>query len=350
MQFITNLKFFILLLFALALVFSPSQTPAAQAWDAAPAAILKQGLETVQEQLTGLLNGAQKQAAVVALNQGTTAMFNDAGGVIGNYEDAVIGKPTMQAALDIAAEMDQATQGRGSAASYIPNDALNSDGTLAYEGVGDGSFKYGMMMRNPGYGKLIAVAQAAGGTSLSSQWGGGNYMQQLRSGAQQQIIEKPTPMVNYVGNPSQNLFAGGNLNNFNIYLSGINNPWAFNLYFNQRYQENLANKKLAAQAEIGVSQGFESKKVNGQIVTPGAAIKTAWDNAQDLPNKVIANAKTFGELAPALAGKIATNAITSGIDTLKKAQSQMSISIGNKTNSAMQLQVQKVGPQALYGR
>ena len=344
-------KIFIFLV-ALAIVFSPLETRPANAWEATEIAVLNNAITAIREQVTGLINGAAKQAAIQALTQSVETIINGAAGqgskIITDWEQVIVHEPEVATALYLNDYLSQTTRGRGSAAGYVTNPFLNTKAfAMGYEGVGDGSFQYGLAMNDPAYGRLTRAAQASGISVNSLTNSADNYLQKLVSTAQQRIIDHPIPTVTYQGNPAQNLFAGGNLKNFNLYLSGINNPWSYQAGAEAAYATQLTDVKDATRTEKLTGGGFESEKSGGQVITPGSTIKDTWNNVQDLPNKIIANAKNLGEMAPALAGKLATSVINAGIGKIKSEINKTIVNTTNKINNSIQTQMQQYGPAAV---
>lgn len=298
-------------LFSIFLAFSPLQAPRADAWLAIKATLLNRFMAAMADQIKGVILGAMKTAATTVL---TEAVSDFVGGsdpqgskIISNYQDFIFTQPQAKAELYLNDLLSQTTGGQNSS-SYVSN-----------EGIGD------------------YASPASGGAA---------YKTQLANSAKANITaQKNILQPTYVGNPGQNMFAEGNLDNFNSYLSGINNPWAYNLYVQQKYQEKLEQEEEAARMEALTGMGYKSQKQDGQIITPGSTIGTTMSNVLDIGNKTLANASNPGEVITAVVQQIIMQALQNGIG---KAQENNQPIQRNVQNSS-QAQTQVGGPGAQYG-
>lgn len=307
----TTRKFFFIFLFSIYLTLSPMQARPADAWMTMIGVVSKQFMELMADTVKGIILGAMKTAAITVLNEAVTDFVGGSSPqdskIISNYQDFIFTQPQAKAELYLNDLLSQTTGGQSSS-SYVSN-----------EGIGD------------------YASPASGGAA---------YKTQLANSAKaiitsQKNIIQPT----YVGDPGQNMFAEGNLDNFNSYLSGINNPWAYNLYVQQKYQEKLEQEKEAARMEALTGMGFKGTKQNGEIITPGSIVSTTMSNVLDIGNKSLASASNPGEVISAVVQQIIMQALQNGIG---KAQENIQPAMRNALNSS-QAQTQTGGPGAQYG-
>lgn len=303
---------------SVALVFMPIQAHKAGAlWGEFPAQILANVLTQIREMIMGIIMGMMKQMATQMLNR---EMGNMIGGsssqnakFITDWKDYMFTQPQQKANQFMNDYLSQVTRGRGSYSGYMSTS----------EGFGNGAFMQGM--------------------------GGGNFIQSMVEGAKRQTTEQVEAAITYVGNPAQNLFAGGNFNNLNLYLSGINNPWAFNINAQQKYQEQLTKQQEIAKT-MGMSyQGFIGTMSGNMITNPGSLIKENMANVQDLGNKVLANAKSIPEVITSIVQQIITKAIQNGIGNAQRNVQREIQNVQNQATQQINSQVQQYGPGALYG-
>jgi len=346
-------KMFLIAFFVVIFSFSP--TKSVYAWDAIKGAFVNNALTAMREKLNAITLASAKAAAVKIVTNATITVVDGIGNggskVISDWKGFIVGDSTTTANTQLNDYLSKVTGGRGSS-NYIPNPGVGTGrplGQLGYEGVGQGSFAYGMAEnQNSSYGNIVEKAQA-NGLSVSSNYNYGNYMQQLVQGAKMTTTERRDPTPTYKGNPSQNLFAGGNFNNLNLYLSGVNNPWAFNAVAQNKYQTDLAQQMQIATAQAIAGGGYKGTVKNGMIVTPGSSVKATIDNIADLPNKVLANARDFVEIAPALAIRFATNMIDNGIGAIQNYANRTAQNMANGIVNQVNGQLQNLGPAAVLG-
>lgn len=229
-------------------------------WGEFPEEIFGTSLVKAKDDLLGILRNVAKQAAAKALTSAISVSISGSSSqnsrIIMNYSDFLYAQPEKKAKLYINDLLSQSMGGRGSSSRYMPN--------------------------NEGFGSA----------------GGGNYYAQLTQMAQSTIINPTEPTVTYRGDPSRNLFANGSLANFNLYLSGINNPWAFNLYIGQKYNERLRREEAMAGHEMDSGDGFASTKdANGNVITPGSTIGSILSNAQNAGLTAAFSATSVSEVA-----------------------------------------------------
>jgi len=263
---------------------SPLTTPKAHAlWPDIPGFTYKQMLEDIRDRIKGILMGMLKQQAISTITKQVDSMISG-GGKGGNakfitdWESYLFKTPDNNTKLYMNDYLSKITSGRGSISGY------KSEGF----GIGGGS--------------------------------GGNYASQLVSMAKSNTISKKDPAFSYEGNPA-NMFSGGNFKNFNSYLSGINNPWAFDINAQNEYQKKKSEERKLAETKaksylggIGVGEGANGK---GKITLPGSAVVGAKINSMDLGNKVLASATHPEEVITALVSKILTQALKQGISMVE---------------------------------
>lgn len=353
----------------------PSQKTEAAAWPLTDPAI-DAAFEKFSEMISGAIMGAAKQAAATAINtQVTTLLGGGAQGqlFISDFRDFLIDQPEERTKQFMNAYLDQTVSGRGSLSNYIPSGDYDFYQSFARnsEGVGNNAFAYGMARSNPAYLGMINAAQAKGTDigEFSASYAV-NYASQLVAGAKAITTEKTEPQVTYAGNP-RTMFASGNFKNLDTYLSGINNPWAYNLNAEHKYQEELEKEKEVAKTKGTVGQGFLGVEKNGQIVTPGSTIAATVASVQDLGNKVMAGIENPTELVTFVAGsyvnKYVTAAFQKGLVSvnakigkatirLQGSIQQINREAQNINNSATRFNSEvnrlqsQMGPGALYNR
>ncbi len=293
-----------LLVFSLAI--APMSAPPAHAlWGEFPSIGFEGILDYLRDMISGIIMGSLKQAAFKQINiqmSGTIGGSSAANAkFIVNWTDYLDTAPTKNTNKYMNDYISQMTAGRGSAAGY-----------------------------------------------QSAEGFGGNYIGQMASSAKIGTTERAMIRPTYVGNPSQNLFAGGNLNNFNSYLSGVNNPWAFNMHIEQKYQEKLAAEKEVARTKSIAYQGFKGTEENGYTTSPGSLTKDAMANAQDVGNKILASAKSMPEVITAVVQQMISKSVENGIGNVK---ANVQREVGNTQSKVVQqinTQTQTAGPGALY--
>lgn len=291
------------------LLTSPLAVPQADAWFPGADAVIAEKMREVYETIQAFMVGAAKQAAIQSLNQEVSFLVTgrSSQGVmfVTDWKDYLVTQPDRQAKLYMNAYIDQITAGRGSLSQYIPA----------------GSEGFGLA--------------------------GGNYINSLRVGAQNGILNPTQPVTTYVGNPSQ-MFASGNFRNLSLYLSGINNPWAFNLNVQQKLDETRQTNQLAAQTRSIAGQGFPGTDINGKTVTPGIVTKENLVNVQKMGLDSIANAQNMPAIITAIVSKIITTSITQGIGTMQNLTHREVVNVQNQTNTQMNSAIGAYGPGAQY--
>lgn len=291
-------------------VFLPLNKTQAAVWPAIDP-IIRTGLDTIKKALEDMLLGIGKQIAAEALNGRLNIMVGGSSTknakFIVDWKDYLIDEPQKQTRLYLTAHIDKATSGRGSLSQYIPA----------------GSEGFGLA--------------------------GGSYINSLKVGVQNTVINPATPKVTYIGNPSQ-MFAQGNFRNLSLYLSGINNPWAFNLHIQEQYDKKAEEEKTIAASKSAANQGFIGTEQNGKTLSPGILIKENMANVQDLGNKIIANAKGIPELITSVVTQMITKSVQQGIGSIQASINKETQKVQAGTSTQMNAAVQQMGPGAQYAQ
>ncbi|MDP1619483.1 MAG: hypothetical protein U0944_01880, partial [Candidatus Moranbacteria bacterium] len=300
---------------AFVLAVMPFQTPKSEAWLEFAGQMMAHNLAIMRETINGITMGALKQMAIQTINTEISVAVGGSSSqnsrLIGNYRDFLHIEPLQKTNRYMNDYLSQITRGRGSEAGYIPN-----------EGFGAGAFVGGLNH--------------------------GNYIAQLRQSAMAVTVDRSEPIPTYIGNPRQNMFANGNMDNFNLYLSGVNNPWAFNLNAEQKYQERLAVEKEAAQTEAIAGQGYKGTRQGDTITTPGSLISATMSNVQNLGLSVLASARNTPEVVTATVQNILTQSIQNGIGNSQRNVQREIQGVTNKTNQAINTEAQTTGPASAW--
>jgi len=297
------------ILFSLSLNLSPLTVPKAYAWETYITTPLGVMLDTMISIVKGVLLGSLKQAAAKALNKEISNMVGGSSSsnamFVTDWQDYLIKQPEQKTKVFLNAYIDQATSGRGSLSQYIP---------AGSEGFG-----------------LNAA----------------NYNNQLKIGATASIVNPKDPKVTYVGNPSQ-MFAEGNFRNLSLYLSGINNPWAFNLHIQEKFDETKKNEQLTAAEKARAGSGFTGTESNGKTITPGILIKEQMAGVQNIGNTIIGNATNIPEVITAIVSQMAIQSIKQGVGKVQANIQKEVTTAQNQASSQLNSAVQQLGPGAQY--
>jgi hypothetical protein len=334
-------KILLTVLLSSVLCLSPVHKSEAALWPAIDP-IYKQALETMYDQLQSVIMGALKQAAVKMINQQVNKLV---GGTVGagamfitNWEDYLVNEPQRQANLYMNDYLSQITMGRGSASSYRSNPLAGGGYVL---GASDSKANEGFFG-----GKVLGEGDVQGegaGTLVYSD----NYYETLLDTGKASTTENKDLVPNYEGSPSQ-MFASGSFKNMNSYLSGVNNPWAFDVQARNRYQTYLQDQRQQAFAQSVAYHGYLGTTKNGRVVTPGSTIEQAVANAQDIGNKILAAATHPGEMISAIVSQVVTQAIQQGIGTVSNLVDRQVNQVTDKVINTVNTNLGKIGPRALY--
>ena len=264
---------------------------------------IETGLEEVSEMIKGTAIGALKQQGVNSLlSQVDNFAGQGSGGqpaFITNWQDFIIEKPKSEVDVYMNDYLSEVTQGRNTFSGY------STDGFT----------------------------------------GPSNYAATLSQSVKS--LNSAAPKLTYEGDPSQ-MFETGNFKNMELYLSGVNNPWAFNMNAENEQQKKLKEKEDVAKTIGTAYQGFlpASDSATENITSPGILAKEMMANAQDLPNKVLASAKTIPEVTAAVANLMIKN--PNGFESVKRKVSKAA-STENRANSSLNENIETNGPGARFG-
>ena len=299
-------------------------------------------LKKIDDTITGIGLGMLKQQALNMLNQQVNKLITGSSTssvmFITNWENYLVKDPEKKAIIYINDKISQSLRGKtgsnyitSSSTSYKISENQASDfNSYASEGF------------------FSSTAQAASSSNLNLSSSAGNYLTQLEQIAKSHTSEKKDSIVTYEGNPSQ-MFANGNFKNIEKYLSGINNPWAFDMYAQETYQKKLVEEKKIAETEAIAYQGVKGKKsADGTVINPGSIIKEAIVNVQDLGNKIIAAATHPEEVVSAVVSQMITKAIQQGIGEVQSMVEKEVDNVTSKINSEIGNATGKLGTGILY--
>ena len=264
-------------------------------------------LDTVYDMVQGMILGALKQAAVKMLNSQMDGLMagqgNNGAAYITNWKDYLVDQPKSETKVYMNSYLSKMTAGKGSS-------------TTGYqaEGFSGGS----------SYSQTLAQAEK-------------NRFENIDN----------VPKLSYEGDPSQ-MFSGKGFKNLELYTSGVNNPWAFNMAAENAYEKQLAEKKAIAQAQAISNQGFRGTTgSNGTITYPGILKKEMAANVDKLPNDVLASAKSIPEVITSIVSQLITKKMQQGFDSIQKS-SQSQASSQNKQQSSVNNAAKVSGPSALF--
>lgn len=162
------------------------------------------------------------------------------------------------------------------------------------------------------------ISQTAGRRTGSGYEGFGGvvttYNKKMATWAAQLTVDaqKNQPRVNFYH--QSNLFYDGTLKGLGEYLTGVNNPWSFNLTIASAYQQEKAKQENIARTKAVAGAGYLGKEVNGKTVTPGSTYGNLVANMDDFAKKIVATAKSPSSLiSSSLVTGITNTLITAGI-------------------------------------
>jgi hypothetical protein len=291
----------------LALVFSPISAPKTNAfWGEFVQEIFHFGMQKVKDVISSMFKGKLKQQAVSSLNSQVDRLMggtgNSGAAFITNWEDYLLAQPKSSATAYINDYVSQMTAGRNSLTGYRSEGFSGSNGYITNLSAG-------------------AVA-------------GINNMESL-------------PRPTYEGNPSQ-MFEAGNFKNFNLYASGVNNPWAFNMNVKNEYLKKLEEEKEIKKTTSIAYQGFKGTSGEGSTITfPGSLAKDNIANVQNIPNLVLAQASDVPEIVTSTISGMLTKMMGQGFQSLERS-SQSETNVQARMNSHTNSSVSQSGPEARF--
>ena len=249
-KYITWIAFLVFLLLPLGKI---------QAWDAMAAASYHRSLDTIYDKLQGIIMGQMKKITAQSINEQIVSLIT--GGANGSmfitdWKEFLTLMPRNRANLFTEDLITKSLSGRNKKSQYI---AFNDD-----EGFSSG---------------------------------GANYLKSLEENAKMVTTEISEEVkVDYTNDPSR-IFSTGNFKELNIYLSGCNNPWAYQLCIKTRHEKKLEEEEREAMVEAIAGQSYTGQKTKeGKVLTPGITVKDMLSNVQDIGNKIMAGSTHPEEL------------------------------------------------------
>lgn len=330
------LLFLFSFLICFSFLFAPTQKARAAAWPAIDP-LIKSALDVIQGTLKGMIVGAAKKAALMAMEQEINFAItgNSSGGAmfITNWNKALYADPEAKAKATMTKFIASMTSGRGSLSGYISNTSASIKGTFGdnYEGVGSGSMAYGL-------GGVDAVRATTGDGSAPA---GLNYTQYIQKIA-----------ANSIKNTDCQLTYGGRLPNENIFKDlnrNIDNSgWKMQNCIAQKFAEEKAKEEDMAKTQSVAYQGFKGAETDGRITNPGSLIKDAKAGVQNIGGQIIAAAQDIPSVLTAIATQMITQSITQGIGDMQARVHQEISDVRSKSSDAMNSAIGTSGPGALY--
>ena len=292
--------------------FFPGIPKANAAWMPGLDPIIQNGLDKLLDMINGIIVGTLKQQAVRMLSiQVDMLAGNGSGGkpsFIVNWETYLADEPQNATNLYMNDYISQMTRGRNTLSLY--------------------SAKNFSMENSSSYAARL-----------------GQTIQVLSNAKNPDSITQLT----YEGEPSQ-MFASNNFKNMEHYLSGVNNPWSFNINIQNEQQRYLENKKSQALAMSIAYQGFRGTPGDSpeSIANPGSLVKSALENTQDMPNRILQSASSIPEVATALVTQMINKTVTQGFTSVRSKTSKTNANVNRYTNATNQA-VNELGPAARFG-
>jgi hypothetical protein len=297
-----KIKIFLTIFLLSIFCFWPS-TKARAAWIPGVDPAIEEGLRNVSEEVKGLIIGALKQQAVSQLNSQVDSLAGGGAGgqpaFITDWKDYLGDSPKNETDVYMNDYLSEITKGRNTLSGY------STDGFT-------GPTNY-----------AASLAQTV--KSLNSK----------------------KPEVTYEEDPSR-MFENGNFKNMESYLSGINNPWGFNMAYEAEQQKKLEEKKSEALAISTAYQGFVPVpgETPGSVVSPGILTKETIANAQKLPSEILASASTVPEVTAALTSQMINRSVT-GFSSVQRSVSKKA-SAANRADSGTNSKIKTEGPGARF--
>ncbi|MFA6383616.1 MAG: hypothetical protein WCX17_04315 [Parcubacteria group bacterium] len=297
----------VLILFSF--LFFPAHKSEAAAWPAIDP-VINSALTKIMDQIKAMLLGVAKQAAIKAIQEEMTYLITgkSSGGAmfVTDWNDYLKTRPQAAANLVINDYISQSLRGRGSLVGYV------SATTAQAEGVGM------------------------------------SYVSQLGQWAQNSTSDQQVGQVMFTGNPTQ-IFSGRQpFQQMNLYFSGVNNPWAFSMDVQARYQEEIARQERIAEVRVISGQGFPGNDSDGMTITPGALIKDQLAKVQSMGVDMIATARELPELITSVVSMTISQTIQQGIGNLQSQVHREITNVRNNAKNQMNQTIRNIGPAAYY--
>ena len=233
----------------------------------------KQMMETIMQQIQGVILGAAKQAAVQMIQSQVNNLIGGGSGsgqalFIQDWTDYLYKKPAETTQIYMKDLLTTRYGGRNSSSNY----------TSASGGSYTASIEKQMQ------------AALAGNNSKPA-------------GLDELGVSDPSQMFS---DPSKGWRP------FNSFLDyNPTEEWLF--YVQPAYLSKLEKEQKKAEIQAIAYKGFNAQEQNGQVVTPGSTIKDIQSQTEDLGNKIIASAQNIPEVITAIVTKMVTKTITQGI-------------------------------------
>ena len=267
-------------------------------------------LDTVYDMIQGMIMGALKQGGVKMINSQVDGMMSGQGmsggaAFITDWKDYLIDQPKDDAKLYMNSYLSKMTSGAGSSVMGYVAEGFSQEG--------------------------------------------GSYAHTLTQAVKDNLEFGDAPIAfSYEGDPAA-MFDGKDFKMLELYTSGVNNPWSFEMEAEYAYDKKLAEEEAVTQARAVAYQGFTGTESGGDgtVTFPGILTKEIAANVEDLPNKVIAAAKSIPEVITSIVSQMITKKIQQGFSGVqKKAQSKSSTQykFSTSTNKAMDT----LGPGARF--
>jgi len=273
--------------------------------------MMMQVVTTIKRQIEGALIGTLKMAAIQMINGKVGQLIGGGSGgrplFITDFNEFLYQSPRQKTNLYMNDFFSTMTRGKGSSANYI---SLGES-----SGLGGNYSSYLVA-------SMKSVTTESGGVSV--------YNLDQKGGIDN--LNDPSTFSSFISNPA-------------------NNPMGAALQAQEVWQDKLATEQNLAQIEA-TSSGFRADKTNGVIMAPAAAIEATFNNAADLPNKMIAAATNPGELlggvVSAMANKLVSGLIQKGVGEVQSKISSTISNIDNKVSGALNAQIKQLGPAVQY--
>ncbi|MFA6159897.1 MAG: hypothetical protein WC678_02285 [Parcubacteria group bacterium] len=282
-------------------------TPKSQAaWIPGLDPAITEGLMMIDEMIDGLMVGTLKQQAVMMLSIQVDSLAGRGSGgqatFIVNWQNFLIDEPQNETNLYMNDYISQMTRGRNSSSLY------------STEGF-SGPANYGA--------QLGQVASVLGG-------------------AKQQRLT-------YEGDPSQ-MLQSGNFKNMELYLSGVNNPWGFNIAVQSEQQRVLENRRTLAMARSQAGGGYLGVPGSspGTESMPGSTVGAMMNSKQTMPDRILEAASSIPEVATALVTQMISRSVMQGFVSVRSKTAKATAGV-TKYTSATNQAMNTYGPAARFG-
>lgn len=252
------------------------------------AAMLGEKMRRIYEELMNAMIAAAKKQAIIEYNKTVTQMVAGGPLFITNWEQFLVEEPAQKTELYMNDFFTSLTKGKGSSLNYL------SSGSHSFEG---------------------------------------NYASQLVRDVQGSLLGNKNPQFNfqeYADHPSE-MFSQGNLRAFTAFISyPVNNPFGLSLLAQDEMNKKMEEETREAEIKAIAYQGYIAKEKDGKVITPGSTIKDIISNAEDLPNKILANARSLPEVIATVIVKQAGKTLRQGIGDI---QSKLQKEVDNVVNN-----------------